>query len=119
MITKSYATLFNISKNESISSRVEIAESFYARSKGLLGRSKLENSHCLWIHKCNSIHTFFMKFAIDILYVDRNFKVTNIHRDIKPWRLDWGGLSSKSCFEFQSKALTQNIEVGDFLRVSH
>ena len=65
-----------------------------------------------------SIHTFFMRFTIDVLYVDQSLKVTCIHRNIKPWRLSWGKFNSDSCFEFQSPALTQHVRIGDFLRVS-
>ncbi len=118
MTLNSDASLFNISKNCVISSQVEIAKSFYKRSKGLLGRSSLEKNQCLWIHRCNSVHTFFMRFAIDILYVDKNLKVTSIQRNIQPWKLNWGGFTSKSCFEFKSESLAGDLEVGDLLRVS-
>jgi uncharacterized protein len=110
--------LLNLTKNSTVSSAVEIAETFSQRSKGLLGRKGLEHDHCLWIHRCNSIHTFFMKFDLDVLYVDKDLKVTGIHRNIKPWHISWGGFNSKSCFEFQSKALDLNLEIGDSLRVS-
>lgn len=110
--------LFNITKNTKVSDHVEVAKTFAERSKGLLGRKGLDSTHCLWIHRCGSVHTFFMKFAIDVLYVNQNLQVTQVHRDIKPWRLSWGGLESRSCFEFQAGALTQDLEIGDFLRVS-
>ncbi len=110
--------LFNISKNKFISNHVVEAKSFRQRAKGLLGQAGLDGNECLWIHSCSSIHTFFMKFAIDVLYVDLNLKVTRIDREVDPWGVSWGGFKSKSCFEFQAKNLDFEIELGDSLRVS-
>jgi uncharacterized protein len=113
-----YLILKNETQNSTLSNKVENAVSFYQRSKGLLGRSSLDLDHCLWIQNCKSVHTCFMKFSIDVLYVDKNLKVTKIDRNLKPWSLSWGGLSSESCFEFQSERLTSKIAIGDQLRVS-
>ncbi len=110
--------LFNITKNKRISDHVEIALTFAQRSKGLLGRKGLEQNQSLWIHHCNSVHTFFMQFSIDVLYVNKDLQVTKIHRDLQPWRLSWGGFESHSCFEFQAHQLTHEIKIGDYLRVS-
>lgn len=112
------ATLFNITKNSMISHRVEIAKSFAERSQGLLGRASLLDDNGLWIHKCGSIHTCFMKFAIDVLYVNKKLQVVKVQRNIKPWRFSWGGFSANSCFEFQAGSLTKDLDIGDFLRVS-
>lgn len=110
--------LLNFSKNKQLSSKVVVAKTFFERSKGLLGQTGLTNDECLWIHHCNSIHTFFMKFSIDVLYVDKNLNVTCIHRDVKPWKLSWGGFNSSSCFEFQANKLSLDVEIGDSIRVS-
>ncbi len=110
--------LFNLTKNKRLSSNVTVATSFFERSKGLLGKTGLQSDECLWIHHCKSIHTFFMKFSIDVLYVDEKLKVTCIHRNIKPWKLSWGGFNSDSCFEFESSGLSLDVEIGDSIRVS-
>lgn len=109
--------LHNRTKNQNLSNNVEIALTFKQRSVGLLGRTGLKDNQCLWIHKCNSVHTFFMKFAIDVVYVDQNLKITEIHRNLKPWRISWGGFNSKSCFEFQASALSYDLNIGDLLHV--
>jgi uncharacterized membrane protein (UPF0127 family) len=66
--------------------RVERAESFGARFKGLLGRAGLEPGGGLHIDPCNSIHMFFMKFAIDVLFLDDDGVVVRAIEGIKPWR---------------------------------
>ena len=109
--------LFNITRQVLLANYVEVAQSFKDRSVGLLGRQSLEKSHCLWIHRCRSIHTFFMKFNIDVLYVDGDLKITKIQRNIHPWNLSWGGLKSSSCFEFQGQSLPENLQQGDSLHV--
>lgn len=112
------AQLFNKSKSILLAHNLEEAKSFLERSKGLLGRSSLQKDTCLWIHKCSSVHTFFMKFNIDVLYVDKNLKVVKIERDLEPWKISWGGFRARSCFEFGAKTLPLEIDTGDFLNVS-
>ena len=65
--------------------RLEIADSFFARLKGLMGRKKLPQGQGLLILPCNSIHMLFMRFAIDAVYVDKNFVVKKIVKNLRPW----------------------------------
>ena len=64
---------------------VYVAETFWNRFKGLMFVSK-EKSFNLLIKNCNSIHTCFMKFNIDVYCLDKDFKVVKIYRNIKPFR---------------------------------
>ena len=57
-----------------------------ARRKGLLGRDSFENACAMVIAPSNAIHTFFMRFPIDVLFVRRNGVVVKIGRNIPPWR---------------------------------
>ena len=70
----------------------EVARSFRARLKGLIGRQSLPPGRGLLILKCNAIHTFFMRFPIDATFYDREDRVVKTVRNIRPWRLFvWGG----------------------------
>ena len=70
----------------------EVARSFRARLKGLIGRQDLPPGRGLLILKCNAIHTFFMRFPIDATFYDREDRVVKTVRDSRPWRLFvWGG----------------------------
>lgn len=76
--------------------RLNVAESLSDRTIGLLGRESLPEDEGLWIHRCNSIHTFFMRFAIDCVFLNRKQEVVAVKADIKPWRLvlpQWGASS--------------------------
>src|SRR4051794_19266904 len=57
------------------------------RNKGLLGRRSLDAGSALILAPCNGVHTFFMKFAIDIVFVSRLGRVLKIRPDCRAWRL--------------------------------
>lgn len=65
--------------------QLEVAESFFARLLGLMGRKKLPQGQGLLLLPCNSIHMLFMRFSIDAVYVDENFVVKKIVRNLRPW----------------------------------
>ena len=70
----------------------EVAETFVQRTRGLIGRTGLEPGRGLLITRCNCIHTFFMRFAIDATFLDRRGEVVKVVRNIRPWRpFVWGG----------------------------
>ena len=81
----------------------EIAESAFARMRGLIGRRGLEPGKGMLITKCNCIHTFFMQFPIDATFLDGEGKVVKTVRNIRPWRpWIWGGWRAKSVLETAS-----------------
>ena len=68
----------NITRNTQIATSVEIAESGARRSKGLLGRKGLGPGEGLWIVPCEAVHTFGMQFSIDLVYLDREYRIRKI-----------------------------------------
>lgn len=112
------AALMNKTTNETLIPQLEIARTFSKRGKGLLGRSFLPSEDALWIHRCNSIHTFFMKFSIDCVFVDKNMKVKAIYQDIHPWRLILPVWGASSVIEMASGSVGKmRLKVGDQLYV--
>jgi uncharacterized membrane protein (UPF0127 family) len=77
----------NVSRGTSLGEAVETADSSATRNKGLLGRQGLEPGTGLWIVPCEAIHMFFMKFAIDVIYIDKNRIVRKTVKELRPWRL--------------------------------
>lgn len=65
--------------------QMEIADTFFKRFIGLMGRKKISRGHGLLISPCNSIHMLFMRFAIDVVYLDENFVVKKIVRNLPAW----------------------------------
>ncbi|HEY7148036.1 MAG TPA: DUF192 domain-containing protein [Gaiellaceae bacterium] len=66
--------------------RVSLADSPVTRMRGLLGRDGLEQGEGLLLRPASSIHTFFMRFPIDAVFLDRSLVVVGIHDAIDPWR---------------------------------
>ena len=78
-----------------ISSKVRIADTILDRMVGLLKTDSLSDGESLLIEPCNSIHTFFMKFNIDVIFLDKDLKVVKIFRDMPPWRMTLPHLKAK------------------------
>ena len=80
------ATIFNRTRGVVIADQVEIATSFWARGKGLIGRRSLPLGYALAIKPCNGIHMFFMAIPLDVVHIDRDGRIVRILHAIKPWR---------------------------------
>lgn len=70
-----------------VASVVELAVTRADRKQGLLGRDALDLSGAMMLAPCMAVHTAFMRFPIDVMFVDRNGVVRKIVRDLKPWRI--------------------------------
>ncbi len=66
---------------------LEYASSLASRTRGLIGRPSLPEGYGLYLPRCSSIHTCFMRFTIDIIYIDSRWKVLKTIECMKPWRL--------------------------------
>ena len=80
-------TLRNASSGQIVAGRVELAMTRAARNKGLLGRDALARDHALLIAPCWSIHTWFMRFPIDVIFLARDGRVVKTRVAIGPWRM--------------------------------
>ena len=67
--------------------RCRIADGFFSRLRGLLGRRGLEPGEGLLLSPSSSVHTLFMRFPIDVVFLDRGLRVVGVSDDVRPWRL--------------------------------
>ncbi len=81
---------------------VDRADTFWKRALGLMGKPRLEVGRGLLIPRCRSIHTCFMRFPIDGVFLDEHHRPVKIIRNLKPWRLAWGGGKACSVLEVES-----------------
>jgi hypothetical protein len=79
--------VLNRTRGTVLASRLEVAGTGSARRKGLLGRDRLAPGEGLWIVPCESVHTFFMRFPIDLVYLDRKLRIRKLRSGVGPWRL--------------------------------
>lgn len=77
----------NLTRGTGLGDAIECAGSGGQRRKGLLGRSGLTSGEGLWIVPCEAVHTFFMKFSIDLIYLDRRRRVIKVRSGVAPWRI--------------------------------
>jgi len=84
--------------NTILAEHVEVANGFVDRLRGLLGKTSYPKDTAMWIDPCNSIHTFFMKFSIDAVFVDKQLCVKSVHTDLPAWRLIPPVIGAKSVF---------------------
>lgn len=77
--------LVNLDNGVTISENLEVASSWAHRARGLLGRSSYPEGSALLLGDCGSIHMFFMKFAIDVLFVDASMTVIKVVESLRPW----------------------------------
>lgn len=101
-----------------LAEKLRVARTFRSRSKGLLDRSALDQGEALLIQPCTSIHTFFMKFSIDVMFLDKKCKVVKVDRDVKPWRLSSCLFGAYMVIEFNSGTVKNNlIKSGDSIKI--
>lgn len=77
----------NLTRGTILSTQLEVAGSGKQRQKGLLGRDGLAAGEGLWIIPCESVHTFFMRFPIDLVYLDKEHRVRKVRSAVGAWRL--------------------------------
>jgi uncharacterized membrane protein (UPF0127 family) len=108
---------FNRTRDRAIAARVAVADDLESRSRGLLGRTAMAPEEGLWIVPCPMIHTFFMKFAIDVLFLDRGLRVVRVLEGLKPWRLSPWVFRAHSVLELAGGSLQGSTRVGDSLEM--
>jgi hypothetical protein len=106
----------NLTRNMPLVTTGRVADNYWTRFVGLMGAAGLDAGDGLLITRCNSIHTHFMRFAIDVLYVSRELKVVHVDRAMAPWR--FGRIHRQSHFVVELPAgAAEGTEVGDVLGV--
>jgi len=108
--------ILNETKSTVVARNVRRADSVWSRFWGLMGRRALPVGEALHIRPCNSIHTFFMRFAMDAVFLDKDMHVVKVVADMKPFRATVGGKGAHSVLELAAGAAAlAGVEAGDTL----
>ncbi len=97
----------------------EMADTPSTRSRGLLGRDSLASGDGMILDPCRLIHTFFMRFPIDVVFLDRHLRVTRVAHTVPPSRFAWGGWAARMTLELPAgtvSALSTPLARGAQLR---
>ena len=107
----------NHTRDTLLAHAAEVADTSAKRRTGLLKHESLEPGEGLWIVPCESVHTFFMKFPIDLVYLDRRHKVRKARSVVRPWRLS-ACLLAHSVLELPAGTVKQSgTQAGDELAI--
>ncbi|MHB8171474.1 MAG: DUF192 domain-containing protein [Thermincolia bacterium] len=110
--------VYNVSQEVFLAQRVIIADGFLSRLVGLLNRKKLAPGEGLLIKPCQAIHTCFMRFAIDVVFLDRDGWVVGIVEEIKPFRFSSFFKEAVMALELPKATVKKtNTQIGDCLEI--
>lgn len=108
----------NVTRSTDLAERAERADSFLRRAIGLMGRHTLESGQGLVIEPCNGIVMFFMRFALDVVFVHRDGTVVHLLHGIRPWRTSKVVPSSRYVVELPVGTLQRTgTQIGDRIEV--
>lgn len=109
-------TIINQTRGAVLATRARSAASPWSRLVGLVGRARLAPGEALHLVPCGSVHTLFMRFTIDVLYLDRDRRVVRAVPALRPFRWCWGGRRAHSALELPAGTLAATgTQLGDTL----
>jgi len=115
--------IFLFNNKSLVADRCVVGDSYMIRLKGLIGKKSLLKGEGLWLPNCTSVHMWFMKTAIDVLFLKKNpdlkniYEITSLHSHVKPWRLfPLFDFYAQDVLELQAGAIQEKkLKKGDLL----
>ncbi|MCD2137998.1 DUF192 domain-containing protein [Salinicoccus halitifaciens] len=107
--------LINCTTGTVIADDVRQAHNFWTRFKGLMFKRDMNRHAALHLSPCSSIHTFFMKFGIDVIYINRENEVVGIERHLTPGKIGGRFKKARSVIELPAGTLGNKVSTGDTL----
>ncbi|OGH05896.1 MAG: hypothetical protein A2W22_02535 [Candidatus Levybacteria bacterium RBG_16_35_11] len=109
----------NLNTGKKLSNNIEVANNLLKRMKGLLGKKEMLDGEALWIKPCISVHTFFMKFPIDIVFLNKRNQVIAAIRNLQPNHITRLYSKAASVLELPAGILeATNTRVGDEIEIA-
>lgn len=111
--------LHNVTNNEEICQNVIIAKSFLKRLKGLMFTKELSPDSAIYIYPCGQIHTFFMNYNIDVLYLDHTNTILAIDEDMKPGKVGKKVKGAVAVIELLGgRARESDVKIGQVIKIT-
>lgn len=108
--------VLNSTKNTLVAVECRVADSYFSRLVGLMGKKSLAPFHGLWITPCRDIHSCFMRFEFDAIFVDAENRVLHLVERMKPWRVSKFVKGGRAVLELPAGTIAATgTEVGDQL----
>jgi uncharacterized membrane protein (UPF0127 family) len=109
----------NTRNSQVIGERIRVADTFFARFRGLMLASEPAEGEGLLISPCNSIHMMFMRFPIDAIFIDAGNRIKALYRRLSPW-LGISSIHRDACSVIELKAGSidkAGVEIDDILEM--
>jgi hypothetical protein len=108
----------NVTRDHILADKATEAASFLSRGRGLMFSPPLPEGGGLVIEPCNSIHMFFMRYPLDVIFTDKEGRVVFVYRGIKPWRMGRLVRGAKRAIELPEGTVDRtSTQVGDILKL--
>ncbi len=118
-MAKTMIRVVNATRSCVVAEQCELANTFWTRFLGLMGRSGLEPGQGLLIYPESSIHMFFMRFPIDVLFVDRHDRIVELRAAMLPNRSFASKWGARYVIELPAQCVAATgTQVGDYLELS-
>ena len=112
-------TIFNLSRSTQIADKAVLAQTMFSRMRGLLAKDTFCAGEALILQPADSIHTFFMRFPIDVIFLDDQGKVLKIKENLAPFRLCLAPRRAAKVIELPANTIQNtSTRVDDLLRIS-
>ena len=109
----------NITRGTTVGESIELADTSMTRMFGLLGRKGLDVGGGLWIKPSSGVHTFFMRFSIDVIGLDKDLNVIKLWHCLPPFRVTSVSMKLKSVIELPCGAIkAAEVRIGDRLEIA-
>jgi uncharacterized membrane protein (UPF0127 family) len=110
---------FNVTQQRTLASMLMVADSFFRSLIGLMGMRGLEEGHGLWIVPCQSVHTLWMRFPIDVIFLDEHRKVIHLAENLRPFRISKHLSKARSVIELPVSSIkATGTQIGDEIRIA-
>lgn len=116
MSPSTYGIAFNKTRQTFLATQMRVANTHLSRLRGLMGMNPRRFTHgqALWIVPCHGVHTWFMRFAVDVIYLDRDNTVVHIEEGLRPWRFAPIRMDAASVIEVPSHTVfNSGTRLGD------
>jgi len=100
-----------------LAQRLFLADTYLSRLRGLIGHAALPDGSALWINPCQQVHTHFMKYPLDVVFLDGEQMVLRVVNGLAPWRVSPWVRHAKTVLEFNANGMLA-VSAGDQLRFS-
>lgn len=110
-----------VMKNDNLlARRVKVADTFWARLQGLLGQKELKEGQGLLLKPCRQVHTWFMRFAIDVIFLDEYGKIVGMQQEMEAGRISPRFEGAWQALELAPGSIEKYaLRKGDYLEFIH